>query len=57
MRGGDVILLHDGGYRALGSDRAQTVIATENLIRRYKDDGYEFVPVEELRTVRYQQPS
>lgn len=43
MRGGDVILLHDGGYRAMGADRGQTVIATENLIRRYRDQGYEFV--------------
>lgn len=45
MGGGDVILLHDGGHRAMGADRAQTVIATENLIRRYKNQGYEFVTV------------
>jgi peptidoglycan/xylan/chitin deacetylase (PgdA/CDA1 family) len=45
MRGGDVILLHDGGHKAMGADRAQTVIATDNLIRRYKDQGYEFVAV------------
>ena len=45
IRGGDVILLHDGGHRAMGADRAQTVIATDNLIRRYKDQGYEFVTV------------
>jgi peptidoglycan/xylan/chitin deacetylase (PgdA/CDA1 family) len=51
MHGGDVILLHDGGHRVLGADRAQTVIATENLIRRYKDDGCEFVTVEEMRAV------
>jgi peptidoglycan-N-acetylglucosamine deacetylase len=51
MRGGDVILLHDGGHRAMGADRAQTVIATENLIRRYKDQGYEFVTVEEMLAV------
>ncbi|MGD0509603.1 MAG: polysaccharide deacetylase family protein [Terriglobales bacterium] len=48
MRGGDVILLHDGGYRALGADRAQTVIATDNLIRRYKDQGWKFGAVEML---------
>jgi peptidoglycan/xylan/chitin deacetylase (PgdA/CDA1 family) len=54
MRGGDVILLHDGGYRALGADRAQTVIATENLIRRYRDQGYEFVTVEEMRAASQQ---
>ncbi len=51
IRGGAVILLHDGGHRALGADRAQTVIATQNLIRRYKDEGYEFVTVEEMRTI------
>jgi peptidoglycan/xylan/chitin deacetylase (PgdA/CDA1 family) len=49
MRGGDVILLHDGGHRAMGADRAQTVTATENLIRRYKDQGYKFVTVEEMQ--------
>jgi peptidoglycan/xylan/chitin deacetylase (PgdA/CDA1 family) len=43
MRGGGIILLHDGGHRAMGADRAQTVIATESLIRRYRDQGYEFV--------------
>jgi peptidoglycan-N-acetylglucosamine deacetylase len=52
VRGGDVILLHDGGHRATGADRAQTVIATDNLIRRYKDQGYEFVTVE--TAVRHQ---
>jgi peptidoglycan/xylan/chitin deacetylase (PgdA/CDA1 family) len=49
MRGGDIILLHDGDYRAMGADRAQTVIVTENLIRRYREQGYEFVGVEEMR--------
>jgi peptidoglycan/xylan/chitin deacetylase (PgdA/CDA1 family) len=51
MRGGDVILLHDGGHRAMGADRAQTVIATDNLIRRCKDQGYEFATVEEMLAV------
>jgi len=48
MRGGDVILLHDGGHRALGADRAQTVIATDRLIARYKAEGYKFVTVPEM---------
>jgi peptidoglycan/xylan/chitin deacetylase (PgdA/CDA1 family) len=51
MRGGDVILLHDGGHRAMGADREQTVIATENLIQRYKAEGYEFVTVGEMLAV------
>ena len=46
--GGDIILLHDGGHRALGAERGQTVIATDNLIRRYKDLGYEFVTMSEM---------
>jgi peptidoglycan/xylan/chitin deacetylase (PgdA/CDA1 family) len=50
MRGGDVILLHDGGHRAFGADRAQTVIATENLIRRYRDQGCEFVTVDGMKS-------
>ena len=54
MRGGDVVLLHDGGHRAMGADRAQTVMATDNLIRRYKGQGYEFVTVEEMLAVSRQ---
>jgi len=41
IRGGDVILLHDGGHKQMGADRAQTVVATDRLITRYKSDGYE----------------
>ncbi|MGA9354552.1 MAG: polysaccharide deacetylase family protein [Terriglobales bacterium] len=44
--GGDIILLHDGGHRALGADRAQTVIATDHLIRRFRDQGFAFVTVD-----------
>ena len=48
IRGGDVILLHDGGHSAMGADRAQTVIATESIVRRYRDEGYQFVTVERM---------
>lgn len=48
MRGGDVILLHDGGHLGMGADRSATVIATDNLIRRCKDQGYEFVTIPEM---------
>jgi peptidoglycan/xylan/chitin deacetylase (PgdA/CDA1 family) len=48
IRGGDVILLHDGGHQAFGADRSQTVIATDRLITRYKSEGYEFVTVPEM---------
>jgi peptidoglycan/xylan/chitin deacetylase (PgdA/CDA1 family) len=51
MRGGDVILLHDGGDKFMGADRSQTVMATENLIRRYRDLDYEFMTVDEMMAV------
>ncbi len=52
LRGGDVVLLHDGSHLAMGFDRAQTVIATANLIPQYKDEGYEFVTVEKMMPCR-----
>jgi peptidoglycan/xylan/chitin deacetylase (PgdA/CDA1 family) len=48
VRGGDVILLHDGGHRAFGADRSQTVIATDRLIAQYNSQGYEFVTIPEM---------
>jgi peptidoglycan/xylan/chitin deacetylase (PgdA/CDA1 family) len=48
IRGGDVILLHDGGHIQMGADRSQTVLATDHLITRYKAEGYEFVTVSEM---------
>jgi peptidoglycan/xylan/chitin deacetylase (PgdA/CDA1 family) len=48
VRGGDVILLHDGGHKEMGADRSQTVLATDHLITRYKSEGYEFVTISEM---------
>ena len=45
IRGGDVILMHDGDQRAMGADRRHTVEATDRLIVRYRADGFEFVTV------------
>jgi len=33
---------------AMGADRAQTVIATDKLIAKYKSEGYEFVTTQEM---------
>jgi peptidoglycan/xylan/chitin deacetylase (PgdA/CDA1 family) len=52
VRGGDVILLHDGGHLAMGADRRHTVAATERIISRYKAEGYEFVTVPEMMASR-----
>jgi peptidoglycan-N-acetylglucosamine deacetylase len=48
IRGGDVILLHDGGHRKMGADRSQTVLAAGHLIARCKSEGYEFVTIPEM---------
>ena len=45
IKGGDIILLHDGGHKQMGADRSQTVIATDRLLGRYKSEGYEFVTI------------
>ena len=48
IRGGDVILLHDGDQQAMGADRAQTVAATDRLITHYKTEGYQFVTLPDM---------
>lgn len=48
IRGGDVILLHDGGHKQMGADRSQTVLATDHLLVRYRNEGYEFVTIPEM---------
>jgi peptidoglycan/xylan/chitin deacetylase (PgdA/CDA1 family) len=48
VRGGDVILLHDGAPENFGADRSQTVVATDRLIAKYKSEGYEFVTVAQM---------
>jgi peptidoglycan-N-acetylglucosamine deacetylase len=48
VRGGDVILLHDGGHLQMGADRSRTVTATDHLIARYKAEGYEFATIPQM---------
>lgn len=48
VRGGDVVLLHDGGHKAFGADRSFTITATDRMIKRYKSEGYEFVTIPEM---------
>lgn len=59
IRGGDVILLHDGSHHGMGGDRAQTVIATDQLIVRWKNEGYASVTISEMmkQTAVSSQPS
>lgn len=48
VRGGDVILLHDGSHASFGADRSQTVIATDRLITQYRSEGFEFVTIPQM---------
>ena len=48
VRGGNVILLHDGGHLEFGADRSHTVTATDRLISRYKSEGYQFVTIPQM---------
>ena len=49
IRGGDVILLHDGCDVAMGYDRHHSVEATELILQRWKDqEGYKFVTIPEM---------
>jgi peptidoglycan/xylan/chitin deacetylase (PgdA/CDA1 family) len=48
IRGGDVILLHDGAHKEMGVDRSLTIQATDHLLTRYRDEGYEFVTIPEM---------
>jgi peptidoglycan-N-acetylglucosamine deacetylase len=45
---GDVILLHDGGHLGLGADCAQTIAATDAIIRQYLEQGFSFVTVPQM---------
>lgn len=48
-RGGDVILLHDGdGDHGMDVDRRGSLVATERIIDRYAQTGFEFVTIPEL---------
>jgi peptidoglycan/xylan/chitin deacetylase (PgdA/CDA1 family) len=38
IRGGDVILLHDGGHKQMGADRSQTIVATDRLLSTYSQE-------------------
>jgi peptidoglycan/xylan/chitin deacetylase (PgdA/CDA1 family) len=52
IRGGDVILLHDGGHKQMGADRSQTVAATDHLLAQFKLQGSAFVTIPEMMTAK-----
>ncbi|HZU21197.1 MAG TPA: polysaccharide deacetylase family protein [Terriglobales bacterium] len=48
IRGGEAILMHDGSHLGFGWDRSATIAAAGELVRRYRDQGYEFLTVGEM---------
>jgi peptidoglycan-N-acetylglucosamine deacetylase len=48
IRGGDVILLHDGSHVRMGANRARSVEATDRILTRYLGEGFEFVTIPEM---------
>jgi peptidoglycan/xylan/chitin deacetylase (PgdA/CDA1 family) len=49
MRGGEILLLHDGcGTQGIDPRRDQTAAAIPEIVRRWREAGYEFVTVDRL---------
>jgi peptidoglycan-N-acetylglucosamine deacetylase len=48
IRGGDVILLHDGSHVRMGVDRSRSVEGSDRILSRYRGEGYEFVTIPEM---------
>lgn len=51
IRGGNVILLHDGSHLSFGYNRAHTIIAADRLIASHKAQAFEFVTIPEMMAV------
>lgn len=49
VRGGDIVLLHDGDHRVMNSDRRHTVTALECWLPRWKDSGFRFVTLDDMQ--------
>ena len=48
VRGGDIVLMHDGDHRHLDGDRGHTVRALAELLPRWRDAGLECVTLDGL---------
>jgi peptidoglycan-N-acetylglucosamine deacetylase len=48
VRGGDIVLLHDGDHRVHAGDRLHTVAALASWIPRWKDRGLRMVTLDEI---------
>jgi peptidoglycan-N-acetylglucosamine deacetylase len=48
VKGGDIVLLHDGDHRVLEGDRRHTVAALEHWLPRWRDAGIRFKNLDDL---------
>jgi peptidoglycan/xylan/chitin deacetylase (PgdA/CDA1 family) len=48
LRGGDMVVLHDGDHRGLGGDRGHVLAALEYWLPRWRDAGLDFVTMDEV---------
>lgn len=48
VRGGDIVLLHDGDHRVIEGDRRHTLAALEYWLPRWKDAGMRFATLDDL---------
>ena len=52
IRGGNVILLHDGEFHHIGVDRSRSVEATDRILSRYRSEGFKFVTIPQMMKSR-----
>jgi peptidoglycan/xylan/chitin deacetylase (PgdA/CDA1 family) len=50
VKGGDIVLLHDGDHRSLEGNRSHTVAALEYWIPRWKQAGLKMLSLDKLST-------
>lgn len=48
VRGGDIVLLHDGDFQQLEGDRRHVVTALEHWLPRWRDAGMRFVTLDDI---------
>ena len=46
---GDIVLMHDGDFKALNADREHVLFGLEHWLPRWRDAGMEFVTIEPAR--------
>ena len=48
VKGGDIVLLHDGDHRSQEGNRRHTITALEHWLPRWKDAGYKLLSLDKL---------